>query len=506
MIRSHWGCWTVLAMLVGCNGKLVLPGSISAGAGGDSAGAGGDNAGAGGMSTAGTSGRVNEAGAGGVHNPGAGRAGLGGENMVGGEAGEFSMGGAPNAGSGGIDVGGAGGTIEPGQLGRPCIPGGTVREGSGFTATEIVTLDHCVSGLDCASNGKCAKIPDCPQTTGVCVLHRPTLGAEASFPSGTVGSSSAGAPGSGGFGQTLPAPTPREVGSLDLTADDSALYWVDYGTRDSLGNYQNDGVAMSYSFADKKTNVLASALAGPQHIVPTTLHAYIAVDGGQLVGSPVQNQVLRLPLAGGTPSAVGGFAQFIAAHSGDSLYLQAGDTVNVIGGEESAFTPFLTGVDIHDRITADSDSLYYTTSAGLERAPISGAPPTTVTSSSLARSVSGEWIYGLELIDGGIMLEKVAKSGGTWSRIKALGPGNARVLQMVGDRYFVTATFWDQSVLSSSASLLTGTLAAADNPVRIMNLTNPDLTPTKFVGTASAVYWTDGRAIYQRPLSDAPAP
>jgi len=79
-------------------------------------------------------------------------------------------------------------------------------------------------------------------------------------------------------------------------------------------------------------------------------------------------------------------------------------------------------------------------------------------------------------------------------------------LQMVGDRYFVATTFWDQASLTSSATLLTGTLAADAKPVRITNLPNPDATPSKFVGTASAVYWTDGRAIYQRPLSDAPAP
>ena len=505
MIRNHWGCWTVLAMLVGCNGKLVLPGGDSAGAGGDSAGAGGGSAGmvADTAGVGGTAGAAGKGTAGAGDNMGAGYPGFGGEYTVGGTAGAFNPGGAPN--SGGYETGGAGGTIEPGQLGQPCIPGGTVSEGSGFTAAEVVTLDYCVPGLACASNGKCAKVPDCPRPSGVCVLHRPTLGAEASFPSGAGGS--AGAQGSsGGFGQVLPAATPREVGVLDLTADDSALYWVDYGTRDSLGNYQNDGVAMSYSFADKKTHVLASALAGPQRIVPTTLHAYVAVDGGQLVGSPVQNQILRLPRAGGTPSSVGGFTRFVAASSGDSLYLQVGDALNVISGEIADFAPFVTGIGFYDGLTADADSLYYTTSDGLQRAPISGTAPTTVTPSSLPLSLSGDWIYGVELVDAGIMLEKVAKSGGTWTRTKALGPGNARALQMVGERYFVATTFWDQASLTSSATLLTGTLAADAKPVRITNLPNPDATPSKFVGTASAVYWTDGRAIYQRPLSDAPAP
>jgi len=496
MIRNHWGCWTVLAMLVGCNGKLVLPG-------GDSAGAGGDSAGVGGMSTAGGAGRAYVTGGSGGDYAGGGASGGGGELEIGGVAGESVVGGAPNGNSAGwFEGSGAGGTIEPGQLGQPCIPGGTVSEGSGFTATEIVTLDHCLSGLACASSGKCTNIPDCPRPSGVCVLRRPKLGAEAS--AGPTGSS--GAPNSGGSGGSFagaaPVPTPNEVGVLDLTADDSSLYWVEYGTRDSLGNYQNDGVAMSYSFADKKTHVLASALAGAQRIVPTTLHAYVAVDGGQLVGNPEQNQILRLPLAGGTPAAVGAFDYvFIAASSGDSLYLKAGDALKVITGD-GAFAPFLSGVG--DDLTADADSLYYSTSAGLVRAPVSGDPPTTVTPTSLPRALSGDWIYGLEGVDGGIMLEKIAKTGGTWTRTKALGPGTAQVLQMVGERYFIAATFWNS--FASSSSLLTGTLAADAKPVRITNLPDPNFTPTKFVGTPSAVYWTDGRAIYQRPLSDAPAP
>jgi hypothetical protein len=115
--------------------------------------------------------------------------------------------------------------------------------------------------------------------------------------------------------------------------------------------------------------------------------------------------------------------------------------------------------------------------------------------------LSGATIYGLESIYNpqGLVLSKVAKSGGAWQRIRALGSGSAGRPQIVGDRYFFDSN--ENNVDTTKTNLTTGSLTTSDPLVRILELSVRTL---PWVATADTLYWSDGRAIYQWRLSDLP--
>ena len=67
--------------------------------------------------------------------------------------------------------------------------------------------------------------------------------------------------------------------------------------------------------------------------------------------------------------------------------------------------------------------------------------------------------------------------------------------QMVGDRYFFDALNSDGSTVRTS--IVTASLTSEDPPVRLVNHEAQQLT---WVGTAKALFWTDGYEIYSIPV------
>ena len=485
MRASNWNRWLLmLGVVVGCNAKL----SVDPGAGG-----------AGGQS-AGTAGKTDDNA--GTIDPGVSAAGalpLGGDAGFGahaGKPGSEDRGGAPGAGAGGAPPG-------PGELGQPCVPGETIDTGSGVAAAKIATLARCFAGLSCNSAGKCAAIPSCPKGTGECVEYD-TLSTGGNSGRGTGGAANFPAAGANSAGNAAensgPVFTTDESGVTALAVDDTHLYWLEYGTRDSIGNYQNDGALMAMTLADGTKQKLASAIPGPNALGITDSQAYVMTDGAALIGTLAHLQLLRFPLAGGdgqliqdgsppllsrrptTFAAVGSTAYWTGPNS---LYaLAIGSTV-----------PTAIAATYPDKLHADDTNLYFDDGFGhISRTALDGGSAVELVGiDTRPFDLNGDSIYGLEYTNNGVILTKSGKSNSSWLRIRALGEQFPARLVLAGDRLFFE---WKGN--DNLPGVTTTTLSSTAPPIRLVD---PSESFVKYwVASTSKFYWTDGRRIFSRPI------
>jgi hypothetical protein len=504
MWRKKCGRWLVwLGVVVGCNAKLsVDPGT--GGAGGMTTGMAGKSADdAGSMDSPGVpagGGAAEQAGGAGF----AGTIAAGAVGVEGGAAGSGARAGMPDQPDPGN--GGFGGALPgPGESGQPCIPGGTIDTGGGVAATKTATLDRCFAGLSCNSAGKCAATPNCPKTTGNCVEYDTGAGgnggsgfAGAGFDgSGTAGAGGGVGPGEEGSG---PLPTRQESGVTALAIDDTHLYWLEYGTRDSLGNYQNDGALMAMSLADGTKKKLATAIPGPNALGITNGQAYVMVDGAALVGAVEHLQLLRFPLTGGTSQLIQDGSPpllsrrpTIFAAVGSTAYWTGPNSLYSVASDSALPTVVATGYV--DGLHADATDLYFDDgSAHISRTSLT--PGSMVERLGLDLrpfDLNGDFIYGLEDTNNGIILTKTAKSGGSWLRVIALGERFPTRLVFTSDRLFVE---WRGS--DHLPGVTTTTLGSTAPPIRLLDPVEGFV--KSWVGTTSKVYWTDGRRIYSRAI------
>lgn len=522
---------SLLGVLVAaaCNGQLTVgdhpPGGGGSAGSGAAGGSGGRNNGVAGSATAGLNGVAGEHrtdtggqnGIAGSWNGAAGETGVAGNNWNG-AGGETGVAGTWNG------TAGVGGYINSsgwrGVLGAPCIPGGLVTEADGTPAkTQIKDLPHCADGLSCNADNKCMPTPDCPQAGELCVVRRAALGAG----SGGAGGGPATVPGwggetgswggsssYGGNGSVVHYAQPNS-GVTAMTANESRVYWVEYGTRDALGNYQHDGALLAHSPEDGTTSVIASGMDGPIGVELTTTHAYIYVDGARPNGTPARTQLLRVPLAGGTAELVqeGGLpASFAAAgsrpfwttesnHPSPKIYSLTSDSNPVP-------TEFLAGYSYG--LAVDATDLYYANgSGGLMRAPLTGAAPVAVALSVGDFVLRDDAIFALERISGaGQMLSRVPKSGGEYVRVRALGAGDPMRLRSVGDRYFFEAVALTQQGNGwpcCERQVISASFVDSAPPVRLLHrLARPSSVDHLWAATAGALYWSEGLTVYKQPL------
>ena len=90
---------------------------------------------------------------------------------------------------------------------------------------------------------------------------------------------------------------------------------------------QHDGALRAYDIASAKTTTLAADLPGPVALGITSEHAYIGVDGGNLIGAPAHPQLLRLLLSGGTTEVVQESEVGELTAAGDQAYWTASNGI-----------------------------------------------------------------------------------------------------------------------------------------------------------------------------------
>jgi hypothetical protein len=399
-----------------------------------------------------------------------------------------------------------------GTFGQRCFPGGTVTEATGTVGqADVVRLAHCNAGLSCGSDGLCATIPDCPQPSGTCAVYRTDLGLPGSGGSGgTTGGAGGAVLGAGGG---VPGGAVAEAGILALAADDAQLYWVEYGTRDSLGNYQNDGALMALAFAEGTATKLASQLPGPVALGMTSTHVYVYVDGAPLIGNPRHPQLLRLPLSGGAPELVQdglnpSYSSIPFAGAGDRAFWSTDSAIYELASDAGA-TPSVFVANWGSSLAADAADLFYvrlndtSSSDVFWRAPLDRSAQKQLALPPYAFALSGNFIYGLEPLNNNtvLILDRAPKTGEFWQRVGALGAGGfVRSFQVVGDRYFFDVNpprAQNDMPDDTRVNIETASFASPDQPVRLLEIPAAafGLAPP-WVGTATALYWSDGNAIY----------
>ncbi|HWZ91434.1 MAG TPA: hypothetical protein VNW92_21380, partial [Polyangiaceae bacterium] len=292
-------------------------------------------------------------------------------------------------------------------------------------------------------------------------------------------------------------------------ADDSNLYWIEYGTRDSLGNYQNDGAVFSQALSGGAATRITTGLPGPVALGLTSSHAYVYVDGAPLIGNVIHPQLMRVSLAGGapelvqdgtTPRSFTGVGDIAFWNGLGSLYEQTA---------EPASMPTVFLADWAEGLTSDGGDLFYDATGGIWRAPLNGGAPQSLALDIFPFEPSGDFIYGLENIDNtGMVLDRAPMTGNAFERARALGAGSfIGGFQIIGDRFFFDshplATV--NSYSASQLNITTGLLSSSDPPVRLLEAAEPSINQSLvWVATANMVYWSNGRAIYSRPVAESP--
>jgi len=529
LIMNRYGLsLSLLVIAAACNGTLTVTpigdpnaagtGGHDSGVAGHSPGVGGSGAGEGGLTgEAGSAEIGGRVGIGGSTPSAGGSANTGGSGSVGGwgsVGGSGSVGGWVTSGGSGsvggwVTSGGSGPGPNPGLLGAPCIPGGTVVEADGTAAkAQVRTLPRCAPGLSCATDNTCQITPDCPQSGKACVVRHAAFGGNgagggAGYDLGYGGGADSGGSGpfsSGGGGPVYHAS--ERSGVTAITASESRVYWVEYGTRDALGNYQHDGSVLEYSPSDGTTSVIASGLEGPTAVEVTTTHAYIYVDGARPLYTPIHAQLLRVPLTGGTPEVVqeGALPAAFAAAGSKAFFssesTQPSQNIYAMASDSGAVpVEFVPGSSY--RLESDGTNLYYQSSNGLTRTPVTSAAPVPLGVSADNFVLSGDSIFATEgIAPGGVMLSRASKSGGEFLRVRPLGSGYPVRLRHAGSRFFVETSSYNSP---SWHQVLTATLA--DEPaIRLVEPNRGWAGDRLWAATETAVYWSEGRAIYQQPI------
>jgi hypothetical protein len=424
-------------------------------------------------------------------------------------AGDAGQAGADSGGglldNGGGNTGGTGGAIivieppVPGTLGEACIPGATANAGTGLATAQVTTLNHCFAGLSCSAAGKCVRIPNCPQPVGPCVVAEvvPSLGMGGAPSAGGGYAGSSGGPG-GGYGQIVAEADISGVTSL--SADSANLYWLQYGTRDALGNHQGDGALMAMDLATQERTQILSHLPGPIAFGLTTAHVFVFVDGGGLIGTLVHPQLLRFPLQGGAAQIIQDGAPPLSPSSQtflssqDQAFWHGATGLYALSGSATTATVFNSS-SFCQPIDADSDNLYFWIANSFFRAPLAGGALTDLTLEARPAALNGDFLYGLEASGDGTLLTRAAKSSGTWQRVRALGSGYPRTLKTSGDRYF-----WDWASPSSPRSGISTALFSDSLPAT--QIVGPEEDAALYwVGTADKLYWSDGQRIFARSFA-----
>lgn len=321
----------------------------------------------------------------------------------------------------------------------------------------------------------------------------------------------AGAPGdyagAGGSVDTSPGECDSGKGCLvaqgseirGLAADVSDLYWVDHGTFDNLGNYDNDGQLLKRALVSGTSTVLANGLAGPAGVGLTTTHVFVYLD--QVWDGKPRYSLARIPRAGGATEIVqldaapngpsGGDCLGCLVNAGDTLYFPLPTGVYKIAAQDTQPTLFSSLRASSLAISGEYLYLVSATPKAIWRVPLAGGAAEQLSADPrLNIQVAGGYVYSLDNGGNKAYLARMAATGGPWVRLPKARSYSAEQLQITGDWFF--HELYSDAGQQFVAGRLSDT-ASAGVPLTLANWTN-----VRWVGTAQGIFWTSGSVIRQR--------
>jgi hypothetical protein len=222
------------------------------------------------------------------------------------------------------------------------------------------------------------------------------------------------------------------------------------------------------------------------------------------LNTPINSQLFRVPLTGGSVELVqDGTRPSSFAAAGSRAFWATEDEIYSMPSDANAVPDvFVTGSSYG--LATDATDLYYGTSTGIMRSPIASAAPVALGASGRIEALHDDGVFSLESLNQGGLLQRAPKSGGEFLRIRALGSATPAGLQPVADRYFVGGaqpSQWTGGRYRFKSQVLSASFVGTDPPIRLLERNARSMQPDQlWVGTASDLYWSEGRTIYKQPL------
>jgi hypothetical protein len=277
----------------------------------------------------------------------------------------------------------------------------------------------------------------------------------------TIPADDAGAGGEpDGEGIQCPAATCALVASDEdirgVAANDTKVFWIDYGTSDALGNY--DGQLMARDLSGGATTVLASALPGPESVSLSSQYAYMFVD--QRTEPAHAIGVIRVPLAGGAAQPLQSLTQpasystyrVFAAGSGYEYWNWDGAVYRIAETAGATVETFLEARGVLSIAIAGS-AMYFQDTAGIWSVPLAGGTPTSafeIDQQSLQlQLVDTNYLYARETASS-FYLTRMPRAGGAWARVANLDYWSQLELDSAGHFFIDPPTGSHQYILQGS--------------------------------------------------------
>jgi hypothetical protein len=295
----------------------------------------------------------------------------------------------------------------------------------------------------------------------------------------------------------------------DVAASRTTLYWVEYGSEDSLGNFQNDGRLLARDFDSEDVRVLADDLPGAYRLAVTGSHAYVYVDQYFEDGGP-RDALVRMTLAGADYELV---RLLVNSGNGSCNCLVSVDGAAYFGDDDSIFrvsdadpTPTVFLEQAAFSMAVDGTTLFYQAEDGIGQAPLATGVATTLsTQNRPSLQTSGAYLYGIDNEDPlSVFLARMPKGGGSWERLPPRHDGDfGWSLQIVDDNFFFHELLLAEGSPGCRSSLSCWHVAQGrlnDTAGAQIVLELPKAVED-WVGTTAGIFWLDGARIRHVPLA-----
>lgn len=311
----------------------------------------------------------------------------------------------------------------------------------------------------------------------------------------------------------------------DVATDAERVYWVEYGTFDDLGNYEENGRLMAAPLAGGQPVVLADGLGGPTGVETSSSYIYVAVERppGKLGGS-----LLRIPIGGGTADEIGDLPtedfgsvfvfdwmeRSFVVHEGTAYWL-SGYFIYKLPESEAGPGPqvdLMLGPREPEAIFGDASNLYVSM-IGIWKLPYAGpdalveTPVRDQTSLYSSFSTDGEYVYALDSSKASTAsltpsyLIRTPLDAAAWKRV-AQYPGKTTHLVLDGSDYFVDPGVFvgDERV---GCSIVQGKLGDAKAKTTLVSLPSSYLETSEgncmvpWATSANSVYVANAGSLYR---------
>ena len=234
------------------------------------------------------------------------------------------------------------------------------------------------------------------------------------------------------------------------------VFWVEYGSYDGLGNYQDDGRLMSLAFAGGEPTIVAEGLQGPVEVEVSDDFAYVILEQSSAAAGAIE--LARVPLDTGDvevlqavpdygyddqlrENVVDWFHRYFVAESGFAFWANGNAVYRLAEGAVTPPEKFLDTEQLFS-LVGDDAQLYLYDVEGFKSVPYTGGQPTLIRAFYTAPgipayyglSVVGDYIYGYEWHEPAF-ISRMPKLGGVWKHLVEIdSPPSQLVID--GDEYF----------------------------------------------------------------------